>query len=308
MPKETIIHKMLKDKIEDLPLIDKVVLEVLSLLDDYDCDYEQVIEKLSPDIAVKFLSVANSAYFGRKVQSIKQAVSLLGFSNMRSILITSLLLEKFDKRFKDFSFDKFHKQALFCVTVSRAFGEIINYEKPEDLFTVAILHNVGKLVIVVFFKTEHKEIVSLKKSEKLPSDEAELRVLGATHAEVGALVLERFKIPQDICDAVRFHNAKNRTIPQGSNFQLELIARESARIVDDFVLPKIDPVEVMEKLKETVKKGKKTYQEEMMTKVRPEEYQESFALILEQISSMIHSDMKRIFKIEFLKRKKKKGL
>jgi HD-like signal output (HDOD) protein len=285
--------RIIRDKIEKLPLIDVTVFETMSLLNNPDSNFEQIVEKLSPDIAARFLNIANSAYYGIEVRSINHAVRLLGYSQMKQILITSILIEHFTKRLEDFSFEKFQKQAQFCAAVSRVLGEIVDYGKLEDLFTVAILHNIGKLVIAVYFKKEHKEIIALKISKHMTTREAEERILGVSHAEIGAFILEQFNIPKDICDAVRFHDAEDGIISEQSNFKLELILRESARLVGKFKLPEdMEYSEIIERLKGTVQKGREIYQAGMRAEMQSTGYKEAFTKLLEEASSLVGKSLK----------------
>lgn len=284
---------VIEARIESLPLIDGPVFEIISLLEDPESNFQQIVEKMSPDVAVRFLNMANSACSGQEVRSINHAVRLLGYREMQQILVTSILMDHFTRRSEDFSFDKFQRQAQFCSAVSSVLGEILDYGKPEDLPTVAILHNIGKLIIAVYFKDEHRDIIALKKSKGISSGEAEQEILGVTHAEIGALVLKRFNIPQDICDAVRFHDAKDRIIPEDSNFQLELIARESASIVGNFTLPEeTEPLRITDRLKGTIEAGKKMYQEGMRAEIRTKGYREVFPALLRQASSLVYRDLK----------------
>jgi len=290
----TSIIDMIKDKIKRLPLTDASLFEVISLLNDPASNFEQIIEKLSPDIVARFLKMANSAYYSREVRSIKYAVQLLGYKKMTQILNASILIDHFAKRsdFKNFNFNKFQMHAQFCASVARALGEILDYSDPEDLFTVATLHNIGKLVIAVYFKDNHEKIIALKKSEDISTSEAEQRILGITHAEIGSLVLKDLNIPRDICDGVRFHHAKNRILPKESNFQLELIARESARIVGDLVLPeKMESTEIINRLKGTIRKGREACREEVRIEMRDKGYKKVFPSLLEQASAMVYWDL-----------------
>ncbi|MCJ7615367.1 MAG: HDOD domain-containing protein [Desulfobacterales bacterium] len=296
----TSITGMIKAKIKSLPLTDASLFEVISLLNDPESNFEQIIEKLSPDIVARFLKMANSAFYGREVRSINYAVRLLGYKKMAQILNASILIDHFAKRsnFENFNFNKFQTHAQLCAAVSKVLGEILDYSNPEDLFTVATLHNIGKLVIAVYFKDEHKKIIALKKSENISTTEAEQRLLSITHAEIGALVLKELNIPQDICDGVRFHHAKNRILPEESNFQLELIARESARIVGDFVLPKeMEPLEIIDRLKETIRKGREMCLEKVRIEMRDKGYNKVFPSLLEQASNLVYRDLKKILQL-----------
>jgi HD-like signal output (HDOD) protein len=285
--------EIIEKRIKDLPLIDIKVFDVISLLNSPESNFEQIVEKLSPDLAARFLNMANSAYYGTEVRSINHAVRLLGYREMKHILITSILLDHFTSRLKHFSFDKFQRQAQFCAAVSRILGQIFDYEKREDLFTVAILHNIGKLVIAVYFKDEHREIIALKESESIPTSEAEQKVLGVGHAEIGALVLGRFNIPKDICDAVRFHHTEGHEIPEESDFQLEFISRESAKIVGDFKLPEeTEASDIVGLLDGAVAEGKEIQREMLKTEMRAKGYREVFPDILNQASRIVRSALR----------------
>jgi HD-like signal output (HDOD) protein len=294
MQKETI-----EKQIEELPLVDVAVFEVISMLDDPDANFEKIAGNLSPDVASRFLEMANSAYYGREVRSIGYAVRVLGFAQMKKILTSSILMSHFIKRvdFKGFNFEKFQRQAQFCGAVSRVMGEIIGFEKPEDLFTVAILQNIGKLVLAIHFKEEFRKINELKVLEGLPTREAERHVLGTTHAEIGALVLKQFHIPDDICNAVMYHDTYERTVPEGANFQLEFIAREATRIVGQFTLPEeMEPLQIVDRLRGTVAEGRKRYRKAIEDSIHEKGYREAFVDLLTDASNLVYRDLKVFLK------------
>ena len=90
-------RETLEERINHLPLIDENVLEIISLLDDAESDFEMIVDRLSPEVTAKFLSMANSAFYGVEVRSITHALLVLGFNAMRQSLVTALLMDHFDK-------------------------------------------------------------------------------------------------------------------------------------------------------------------------------------------------------------------
>ncbi len=284
----------ISSKIDKLPLVDSEVVEIITLLNNPASNFKQIVEKLSPSLAARFLNIANSAYYGgREVRSIDYAVKLLGYGKMKDILITSILVDHFTKRMKSFDFDKFLKQAQFCAAVAKVLGEMLNFKHLEDLFTVATLQNIGKLVIAVYFKDDHHKIVSLKKAEGLPSCEAEQRILGISHGEIGAIVLERFNVPQDICDAVRFHDSLDTALPVKDNNYLQHIARQATRIVGHFSLPQeMAPMDLYGILRPTIEEGKKNYREQVHSQIRLKGYPQIFLSLLEDAAQRVNYDLK----------------
>jgi HD-like signal output (HDOD) protein len=284
-------------QIKSLPIIDKSVLEIISILNQPQSNFEVIVEKLSPDLTAQFLKMANMASYGREVRSINYAVRLLGFKEMKHILVSSILIDHLVRRLdvRYFSFEKFQVQAHFCAAVSRILGEILNYAHLEDLFTVSILHNIGKLIIVVYFNEAFHKINTLKQEKNIPAREAELAILGASHSAIGALVLERFKIPGDICDAVRFHDDRKRSIEQSRNYELEFIFREAASIVAGYVLPEnMAPMEIVKKMAKTIARGRENCLAETRSKIRSRGYAKVFSTILSDASDLVRRDLKEI--------------
>ena len=282
------------NKIDKLPLVDREVVDIITLLNNPASNFRQIVEKLSPSLAARFLNIANSAYYGgREVRTIDYAVKLLGYAKMKDILITSILVDHFTKRLKGFDFNKFLTQAQFCAAVAKVLGEMLNFKQLEDLFTVATLQNIGKLVIAVYFKDDYRKIVALKKAQGLPSCVAEQQILGISHGEIGAIVLQRFKVPQDICDAVRFHDSLDTELPAQNNNYLQHIARQATRIVGHFSLPKdMAPMDLYHMLRATVEEGKKNYREQVQSQLRSKGYSQIFLSLLEQAAHLVSNDLK----------------
>ena len=292
--KATETIERISSKIDKLPLIDSEVVEIITLLNNPASNFKQIVEKLSPSLAARFLNIANSAYYGgREVRSIDYAVKLLGYGKMKDILITSILVDHFTKRMKGFDFDKFLKQAQFCAAVAKVLGEMLNFKQLEDLFTVATLQNIGKLVIAVYFKDDHHKIVALKKAKGLPSCEAEQRILGISHGEIGAIVLKRFNVPQDICDAVRFHDSLDTALPVKDNNYLQHIARQATRIVGRFSLPQeMEPMDLYHLFRAAIEEGKRNYREQVHSQIRLKGYSQIFPSLLAEAAELVTDDLK----------------
>jgi HD-like signal output (HDOD) protein len=284
----------ISNKIDKLPLVDREVVDIITLLNNPASNFKQIVEKLSPSLAARFLNIANSAYYGgREVRTIDYAVKLLGYTKMKDILITSILVDHFTKRLKGFDFNKFLAQAQFCAAVAKVLGEMLNFRQLEDLFTVATLQNIGKLVIAVYFKDDYRKIVALKKAQELPSCKAEKQILGMSHGEIGAIVLQRFKIPQDICDAVKFHDSRDTELPVENDNYLQHIARQATRIVGHFSLPKdMAPMDLYHMLRATVEEGKKNYREQVQSQLRSKGYSQIFSSLLEDAADLVSDDLR----------------
>ena len=218
---------------------------------------------------------------------------------MRQSLVTSLLIDHFD-RFSGldrFRLDKYHQQAHFCAVVSRLLGVILDYEHLANLFTVSMLHNIGKLIIAVYFGEEYNAIVALKGKEGISAHMAERRVLGCSHAEISAMVLEKFNIPADLCQAVRYHDAETGEQPEVSDYQLMCILRESARIVDRLELgDATEPSELLGKMQDTVAAGWEECRGLRREHIQSKGYAEIFNMLLVRAAEIVERDLQVLYK------------
>ncbi|MFO7495634.1 MAG: HDOD domain-containing protein [Desulfobacterales bacterium] len=229
----------IKNKIKGLPLVDAAAFDALNLLNDPHSDYAKLAEKISPDVAARFLNIANSAFYGCEVRSLVHAMRLLGFSKMKQVLVTSFLLDHFAKhlKFKTFSFQDYLRQAQCCAAIARSLGEAVGFKPTEDLYTVALLHNIGLLVMAVYFGKAYEASIALAAEGGVSLIAAQTQVLGVAHPEIGALVLTRFNIPQEICEGVRYHRAADGDVGAAVDGELGLIARHAVRLCEKLRLP-----------------------------------------------------------------------
>ena len=99
------------------------------------------------------------------------------------------------------------------IAVSVAAEGLVNelkMEAAEEIFTAALLHDVGKLVLGDFVQDEFKQIETAV-SQGISFEMAEKIVLGTNHADIGAHILTNWALPSEIVNAVQFHHA-----PEGS--------------------------------------------------------------------------------------------
>lgn len=285
---------LISEQIVKLPLIDRSVAELLTVLNKPISNFNQILMYLSPEVAARFLDMANSASPDREVSSISYAVQLLGYDHMKKILISSILMDQFTRHLPAFDFKRFQTQSLFCAVLSRIVGKIIDYEKPEDLFTAGIMHNIGKQIIAVHFEEAHRRIVLLKNEQDIETREAERQVLGMTHAEIGSMVLKKFHIPDRICDAVRYHNVSPDRLPPYPEGELCRIIHTTSRIVSRYALPETFPTISLERQLQTdIDILREQHKVAVGKAVRTIGYRKAYPTLLEKVSDGLMIDLRK---------------
>ncbi|MFZ7125929.1 MAG: HDOD domain-containing protein [Desulfobacterales bacterium] len=286
----------IRERVGRLPLIDVGAFEVIELLNSPNSTYDQVVERLTPDITARFLNLANSAYYGMEVRSIGHAVKLLGYNAMRQNLITSFLIEHFTRHldFDLFDFEGFQSRSQLAALAARTLGDIMDYRQPGDLYTAAVLHELGELVLAVYFRDVYRRILE---SAGGPADrrQSEAMHLGCSRFELCAMVLERFNIPRVICDGVRHIDAVGRSMADAVDFELEFILRESVQLAARFPTASAETLNAVgDRLKQTVSVGRAVYRDAVSAQLQKGRYQEGFKSVLAVVSKLAASAIREL--------------
>jgi len=211
----TIAEDIIK-KVESFPAMSSAAAKVLSLLDDPDFNPVQVENALrqDPSLTANILRLSNSAYFGlsSKVGSIKQALVLLGWKRLSQLVLTSCVTALMNREVPGYDLppgDLWRHSVAVSVAAEGLVVEL-KLRAGDEIFTAALLHDPGKLVLGAFVK---EQLVEIEKAAAggLAFEEAEMLILGTDHAEIGARILERWSLPKSIVRAVRWHSDPDKS-------------------------------------------------------------------------------------------------
>jgi len=201
----------IRKKVSSFPSMPQAAFKLRALLreDEAPIDEIEKILRQDPGLAANVLRLANSAYFGvsAKVGSLKQAIMLLGVKRFEQIAFSACMSKTMDKAVEGYNLSpgRLWLHSIAVSTTAEALAKKMKIADVNDVFTPALLHDMGKLVLGEFVKRESQGIESIV-ARKVPLFVAENMVLGIDHAEIGALLLEKWSFPVDIVNAVRWHH------------------------------------------------------------------------------------------------------
>ena len=203
--------KEILTKIKSFPSMPATGAKMLRMLEDPETTVDEIEDVLrhDPGLTGNVLKLANSAYFGipSKVASTRQAVLLLGVKKLIQLVIASCVNAVMDKPVPGYNMPPgdLWRHSIAVSIAAEALVKDKKYIEPEDIFTPALLHDIGKLILGHFVKEEQEAIEKIAQ-QGVPYVVAENMVLGTDHAEVGAQVLTQWSFPRDVIDAVRWHH------------------------------------------------------------------------------------------------------
>jgi putative nucleotidyltransferase with HDIG domain len=170
------------------------------------------IAATDPALAAGLIRTVNSAAMGlrRKVSSISEAVSFLGYSTVRSLVIRTRLDRMMPTSGVAAAYDA-EDLWVHSLAVSYAAETLADRIPGVDrgfVSTLGLLHDIGKLAVNSYFPQHAAAIRTISPDHPEESFlDRERRLLGGDHAEIGAILAEQWKLPGDLCQAIRWHHA-----------------------------------------------------------------------------------------------------
>lgn len=201
-------------RVNALPAQPVIYLQLTRSLGEDDCSPHSVAQLLKQDssLCATVLRIVNSAYFGltHPVVTVDDAVLYLGVNTIRQLVLVAELFQPVDAR--EDSTSRLARQAHerhALLVAGIAAGMYSRVEDREAAFVAGLLHDVGKVLLLTKLPDRMRQL-ELERAEGEPMVEAERRLFGVTHAELGAYLLGRWQVPFTVVEAVARHHAPER--------------------------------------------------------------------------------------------------
>lgn len=187
-----------------------VVIRINELIDSGEAtntELERVILN-DPALTAKLLRFANSSYFGLsgKVETVLRAISIIGHKELRNMVIASSVTATFKGIPSDLAnMDTFWYHSVTCGVTARLLASSV--DSRERFFIAGLLHGVGRLILFSQFPKESAKILSCANQGADAVIDAERKIFGFTHAQLGAELLRQWRLPLNIWKMVELQFA-----------------------------------------------------------------------------------------------------
>jgi putative nucleotidyltransferase with HDIG domain len=209
------LHGLIAD-IKALPtppaLYDKLVAELQS----EESSAKTVAEIIASDIAMtaKLLQVVNSAFFGMptRVESALRAVNLLGLDTVRALVLTvGIFAQSETNPLGGISVDSIYSHSLAVGAAAKRLARALGLDarQSDDALMAGMMHDIGILISLTHLRKEMKGALDMSRTQSINYRQAEIEVMGVSHAELGAHLLSIWGLPDIIVEAVAFHHNPN---------------------------------------------------------------------------------------------------
>lgn len=189
--------------------INKALQNLLFMEQRYTAQIAEIIRR-DPSLTARLLRLVNSVYYGltTPVNSIEEAVFYLGVREIRQLVVVTPVIEDFQRltRQCDFPWREFWQHCIGVALLTREIASAAQLPGEESEYVAGLVHDIGKLVMAWAFPDHFAEIHRRAAESKRDLIEIENEILGMDHAELGALYLERHRLPEMMIKVARFHH------------------------------------------------------------------------------------------------------
>lgn len=198
-------------EVDRFPSIPGSAAKLIAMLENPETSVQAIedVLRLDPGMTANVLRLTNSAYIGlpTRVGSVKRAVMLLGMKNLKKLVIASCIGPVIDASVPGYDLPpgELWRHSIAVSVAAEALTKELDLDGAEDIFTAALLHDVGKLILGRFVADDMTAIQAAA-GDDVSFEMAEKQVLGADHAEIGACILSRWAFPEDLVHAVHWHH------------------------------------------------------------------------------------------------------
>ena len=201
------------ESIHRMPSLPVVVMELLASMDQDEVPVGALASKISQDQALtaKTLRLANSSFYGRtqRVNSMSEAISILGFRAVRSIVTTAGVIQTVPGNLVNpHALHPFWCHAIATAVCARELAPHLQVS-ADHAYTAGLLHDIGRLILVSQFPQHYAAVLDYRAAQDCAMLDAEQEVLGLDHTAIGAALANYWKFSGAMQLAIGGHHMVN---------------------------------------------------------------------------------------------------
>ncbi|MGD8779683.1 MAG: HDOD domain-containing protein [Ignavibacteria bacterium] len=198
-------------KINKISSVPKIITQLLEIINEPDPDITKAKDLINKDqgLVTKILKIANSPFYGlvRKVNTLDMAFLVVGFEDIKSLVIAISLVENFmGKNDAQFKQEDFWLHSYLTGMIAKELSIFLHLNIEGEARIAGLLHDIGIAIIHKHLNNSYRNICNIIKTSEKNLFEIEFEELGYTHQEIGAILLQKWNFPDNICNAILYHH------------------------------------------------------------------------------------------------------
>lgn len=198
--------------IEELPALPTTVMKVVNLTQSDTSSAGDLSKIISMDqsLTASVLKLCNSPFYGlqRKVDSVQQAIALIGFEAVKGLVVSLSVKGTFNKSTDGYLLEEgeLWRSGIACGFLAQKIAMEADHGLKDVAFTAGIMRDIGKVICNKYLLSEFSRIMELAQNEKINFNHAEKKVMGFDHGDIGGRVAKKWSFPPHLADAILNHH------------------------------------------------------------------------------------------------------
>lgn len=187
-----------------LPTLPGIITKLNTLSENDKASVQEMARLVSSDqvLSARILKLANSPSYGfYRVSSISNAMILLGVNVVKSLALSSSIFEIMEKNSVGL-----WEHSLGAGVAANVISRKLKLPECEEISTAALLHDIGKVIIRLNFGDDYQHLLDMIREKDISMLEAETKLLGMDHAEVGAWLAKSWFLPEKLIEPIAYHH------------------------------------------------------------------------------------------------------
>lgn len=206
------LSKALVAAVDRMQAFPASVQSILKLTSNASCSPKELVEVIDKDpvITVKVLRVVNSVYYSlpRQIVSMDHAVVLLGFNTVKHLALSIAAVGMLPSNpLAGFDSQRYLKHSLSTAGIARELASRFMQQDPHDLFIAGLLHDFGTVVVAQAMPAEFSKAQEYAVWHETSLHTALQVVGGVDYDAIGAQLLDKWRFPQPLVQALRVQHA-----------------------------------------------------------------------------------------------------
>ena len=202
-----VLSREIVQEIDELPQFPENIVQLQKMIDDPESEISDIAKHIAMDISLTadLLKLVNSAQFmlAKKVDNIAEAVKMVGLRGLKTLLYSYGTQKILKKALKE-HWDHANRTAFYAYNLAKSY--LNSKDILDDVYVGGILHDIGKIIFFNAHPVLLEKISTLCREREIDRDLFEDLSAGLNHAEIGALIAEKWNFPDQLIEAIKFHH------------------------------------------------------------------------------------------------------
>lgn len=249
--------KKLIAQANELPAFPASTVRLTQLVTNPNSNLSDVADVIAYDqaLTVKVLRAANSAASASatRVTTVHGAVMRMGTAQLMALAVASGARPHLQKAIPAYGLDEgaLWRHAVAAAVAAEAMPAFCSVEAPPEIFTAALLHDIGKQVMGRFLSQEILHFIAQARDvDHLSQLDAETQILGVHHGELGGIIAQHWQLPNRVVKGIAHHHDphEDRDVVCDFVYLANLIAKRTEANLEGRTLEFACPPEVAARL------------------------------------------------------------